>query len=168
MRSDEAAVVGVAAGFGAQDGDGVVGDGVPVDEELGRPRVEEQEPGHVGRLHRIVEHVGVEGVAEPVGGEDVEPAVAHVGGGAGHRVEDLLHRRPHPFLGRTPPRRPARGRGADEVEQVGAFGFVELQRARDAFEDVLGDAAGVAAFEAGVVLDADPGEHARPLRGAGP
>ena len=30
----ERAVVGVAAGFGAQDADGVVGDGVPVDEEL--------------------------------------------------------------------------------------------------------------------------------------
>ena len=33
----QAAVVGVAAGFGAQDGDGVVGDGVPVDEELASP-----------------------------------------------------------------------------------------------------------------------------------
>ena len=50
-------------------------------------------------------------------------------------------------------------RGADEVEQVGAFGLVELQGAGDAFEDVVGHAVGVAAFEPRVVLDADPGEH---------
>ena len=49
--------------------------------------------------------------------------------------------------------------GADEIEQVGAFGLVELQGAGDAFEHVVGDAVGVAAFEPGVVLDADPGEH---------
>jgi hypothetical protein len=42
---------------------------------------------------------------------------------------------------------------------VGPFGLVELQRSHDAFEDVLGDAVGVAALEAGVVLDADPGQH---------
>ena len=124
-----------------------------------RPRVEEQEPGRVGWLHRVVEHVGVEGVAEAVGGEDVEPAVADVGGDAVHRVEDLLHGRPHPLLRRAPTGRPVRRRGADEVEQVGSFGFVELQRPHDAFEDVFGDAVGVAALEAGVVLDADPGQH---------
>ena len=49
--------------------------------------------------------------------------------------------------------------GADQVEQVGAFDVVELQGAGDGFEDVLGDAADVAAFELRVVLDADPGEH---------
>ena len=42
---------------------------------------------------------------------------------------------------------------------MGAFGLVELQGPDDAFEHVLGDAVGVAALEAGVVLDADPGEH---------
>ena len=42
---------------------------------------------------------------------------------------------------------------------MGTFGLVELQGAGDAFEDVVGDAVGVAAFEPGVVLDADPGEH---------
>jgi alkylation response protein AidB-like acyl-CoA dehydrogenase len=47
-------VVGVAPSLGAQDGDRVVGDGLPVDEELRRARVEEQEPGRVRRLHRIV------------------------------------------------------------------------------------------------------------------
>ena len=76
----QASVVGVTSGFGAKDGDRVVGDGVPVDEELRGAGVEEQEPGRVGWLHGVVEHVGVEGVAERVGGEDVEAAVAHVGG----------------------------------------------------------------------------------------
>jgi hypothetical protein len=49
--------------------------------------------------------------------------------------------------------------GAHEVEEVDSFGFVELQGADDSFEHVLGDTGGVAAFEAGVVLDADAGEH---------
>jgi hypothetical protein len=42
---------------------------------------------------------------------------------------------------------------------VGPFGFVELQGSHDAFEDVFGHAVGVASLEAGVVLDADPGQH---------
>ena len=42
---------------------------------------------------------------------------------------------------------------------MGAFGFVESQCARDAFEHIVGHALGVAALESGVVLDADPGEH---------
>jgi hypothetical protein len=45
----EVTVVGVAAGFGAQQGDGVVGGLVVVAEELGGVRVEEDEPGGVGR-----------------------------------------------------------------------------------------------------------------------
>jgi hypothetical protein len=45
----EVPVVGVAAGFGAQQGDGVVGGLVVVAEELSRVRVEEDEPGGVGR-----------------------------------------------------------------------------------------------------------------------
>ena len=58
---------------------------------------------------------------------------------------------------------PAAGRGGgvpgwgvghpDEVEQVGAFDLVELQGAGDGVEDVVGDAADVAAFELGVVLE---------------
>jgi len=39
------------------------------------------------------------------------------------------------------------------------FGFVQLEGACDRFEDGLGDAAGVAAFEAGVVVDRDSGEE---------
>ena len=49
--------------------------------------------------------------------------------------------------------------GAGQVEQMGPFDLVELQGAGDGFEDVLGDTFDVAAFELGVVLDADPGEH---------
>ena len=59
-------------------------------------------------------------------------------------------------------RRRARGRrvrGAGEVEEVGAFGVVELQRTGERLEHGLGDAASVAALEARVVLDADAGEH---------
>ena len=44
----EAPVVWVASGLGAQDGDRVVGGLVPVAEELGGVRVEEDESGVVG------------------------------------------------------------------------------------------------------------------------
>jgi len=46
-------VVGIAAGLCAQQGDRVVGDLVPVAEELGGVRVEEEEPGVVGRPDRV-------------------------------------------------------------------------------------------------------------------
>ena len=49
--------------------------------------------------------------------------------------------------------------GAGEVEQVGALGLVELQRAGQPFEHELGDAADVAALQALVVLDADTGQR---------
>lgn len=39
-----------------------------------------------------------------------------------------------------------------------AFGVVELQRAGERFEDAFGDAAELAAFQAGVVGDADAGQ----------
>ncbi len=44
---------------------------------------------------------------------------------------------------------------------MGAFGLVELQGAGDAFEHVFGRAGGVATLQAGVVLDADAGQHGR-------
>ena len=49
--------------------------------------------------------------------------------------------------------------GPDEVEEVGPFDLVELQGTGDGVEDVLGDAADVAALEPDVVLGADPGEQ---------
>ena len=119
---------------------------------------EVQEPGDVDGTRRKLEDRRVDGLAEAVGGEDVEACVAHVGGRA-DRVEDLLHTWPDPLLCSGDVVVRGGAGGADEVEQVGAFGFVELQGAGDAFEHVVGDALGVAALESGVVLDADPGEH---------
>ena len=72
----EQPVVGVAAGFGAQDGDADVGSGVPVGVEALAGRVEEREPGEVRRPSRVGVDVVVEGAGEPVGGEDVHAAVA--------------------------------------------------------------------------------------------
>ena len=48
--------------------------------------------------------------------------------------------------------------GVGEVEQVGPFGVVELEGAGDRVEHGGGDAGEGAAFELGVVLDADPGQ----------
>ena len=42
---------------------------------------------------------------------------------------------------------------------MGPLGFVELQRVGDAVDDALGDAAGVATFEPGVVLARDAGQQ---------
>jgi hypothetical protein len=50
-------------------------------------------------------------------------------------------------------------RRSGEVEQVHALGFVELEGAGDAVEDVLGDTAQVPALEAHVVLGRDAREH---------
>ena len=48
---------------------------------------------------------------------------------------------------------PARcARGVEQVDQVRAFGIVELEGVGDAVDDALGDAGGVAALEADVVL----------------
>jgi len=53
----------------------------------------------------------------------------------------------------------ARPGGAGEVEQVGPFGLVQLQRAGDSAEDLVGDAGDVAFLQPRVVVDLDPGEH---------
>jgi hypothetical protein len=45
-----------------------------------------------------------------------------------------------------------------KAEQVGAFGVVELQSAGDRVQHRCGGARDRAAFEFGVVLDADPGQ----------
>ena len=101
-----------------------------------------------------------QGAAERVGGDDVEASVAHEGRGGGHRVEESLHPRPHLVFARSaaPGRRGVVG-GAGQIEQVGAFGLVELQGTGDSFEDAVGDAGEVAALQTGVVVDAHPGEH---------
>ena len=49
--------------------------------------------------------------------------------------------------------------GVRQVVQVGVFGFVELQGAGDGVEHAVGDSGQVAAFQLGVVVGADSGEH---------
>jgi hypothetical protein len=49
--------------------------------------------------------------------------------------------------------------GTGEVEQVQAFGVVELQGSREGIQDAVGHAVRVAALQAGVVRDADACEH---------
>ena len=96
--------------------------------------------------------------AEPVHRHDVHAPVADVRG----RVDPVEE----PLRARADGRRraaaaPFSGDGllrADEVEEVGAFGVVELQRTRKSLEDGVGYTGGIAAFELGVVGDADTGE----------
>ena len=76
----QVAVVGVAAGFGAQDGDGVVGCLVPVAEELRGAGVEEGVPGAVGVLVAHGEERREQGLAERVAAQVVEAAVVDDGG----------------------------------------------------------------------------------------
>src|SRR5581483_2257316 len=119
----------------------------------------EDEPRDVRCAARVVEDRRVQGGAERIRSEDVQAAVADVGRRR-DRVEDALDRGPDPFLRRAPARRVrVRVGGSDEVEPVCAFGFVELQRACDGLEHVVGHAGRVPALEARVVLDADAREH---------
>jgi hypothetical protein len=84
--------------------------------------------------------------------------IADVGGGAGHRVQQLLHRGADAVLGRSPARRrPDGSGGTGEVEQVRALSVVEPQRASKRVEDAVGGAGQVAALQARVVRDADAG-----------
>jgi hypothetical protein len=56
--------------------------------------------------------------------------------------------------------RPTGGVGRlDQVEEVGALDLVELEGSGERFQDLVGDAAGVAALQAGVVLDRDAGQQ---------
>jgi hypothetical protein len=72
----EVAVVGIAAGFGPKIADACIRDTLPVRVEPAGLAIEEDEPGQVRRTVRVREDLGVQRVAEPVGGEDVEAAVA--------------------------------------------------------------------------------------------
>ena len=94
-----------------------------------------------------------------VGGQDVEALVAHERGGAGDRVESPLDLGPDALLG-SAPTRPRRHwvRGAGEVEQVSAFGVVELERPSQRLQHAFGDAIHISALEASVVRNADAGE----------
>jgi hypothetical protein len=63
---------------------------------------------------------------------------------AGEAVEDVLDAGPHALAGRSPASRRARWpQGAGEIEQVRAFGLVELEGAGERFEHAVGDAVDV-------------------------
>ena len=74
-------------------------------------------------------------------------------------VEHPLDARPDRCFGPAPTRPPWRRLcRAGEVEEVRALGVVELERAGQRLQHALGDAADVAALQAGVVRDADAGQ----------
>jgi hypothetical protein len=82
-----------------------------------------------------------------------------VGGGARDRVEQLLHRRANALLGGPAARWRPDGLGAaGEIEEVGALGRRRAEAREPGAEDAVGGASEVAAFEAGVVRNADTGE----------
>src|SRR6476619_476635 len=77
------------------------------------------------------------------------------------RIDSRAHCRLRGLADRASARTPGRGyavRCPREVEQVGAFGVVELQGASERVEDAGRGAGDLAALEAGVVLDAEPGD----------
>ncbi len=74
----ELAIVRIATCLGAQDGDDVVRDAVPLRVESSGAIVEEDEPRGVRRLRRGIEVLRVERTAEAVCAEDVKPAVANI------------------------------------------------------------------------------------------
>ena len=63
------------------------------------------------------------------------------------------------MVGRTRCRAGRRRGGAEQVEQMGPLGVVEVQGVGDAVDDAVGDAGGVAALEPGVVLAGDAGQE---------
>ena len=79
---------------------------------------------------------------------------------AGHGVEHRPDARPHPGLRGAPSvsRAPGRRR-TGQVEQVHALGLVQAQRVGQGLQDALRHPAEVSPLEAGVVVDADAGQH---------
>jgi hypothetical protein len=113
----------------------------------------------VGRPPSLDVELGEQRAPERIGGEDVEALVADVGGGAVNRVEGPLDLRPDALLGLAPAPGCGGGLGAaGKVEEVGAFGVVELECAGQRFEHAVGGAADVSAFESRVVGDAYAGQ----------
>lgn len=107
--------------------------------------------------------VVVEGEGELVGGEEVHAAVADEGRSGGEGVQHPLQA---PVSGPAPggaAARPGEGVGAlgcmRQVDEVGAFGVVELEGAGDGFENGGGGSGEVSALQLGVVLHAHIGER---------
>ena len=157
----QVAVIGVAAGFGAQHGHGGVGRLVPVRVQRPGLGVEEAEPGQVRRPRRVVVDRRIQRRAERAGGQQIEASVHDDRRHVGHAVQDALHTGSNPLLRGCPPAgRLGRGvGGAGQVVQVRRFGFVETQGAGDRIQHAVGNADEVAALQAGVVVGADAGQH---------
>jgi hypothetical protein len=139
----EVAVVGVVAGCLPEHGDDVASRALPVDVELAGAGLEEDVPGAVDGTGASgpAEHVRVKGVAELVGGQDVQANVENERRGAGEAVEDVLDAWPHALPGRSSTsRRAHRPEGTGEIKEVRALRLVELQGAGERFQDAVGDA----------------------------
>src|SRR4051794_9936295 len=91
----------------------------------------------VGGVVRV--EVGEECSAEAVDAEEIEAVVANVGRRA-ECVQDALDSFADALLGRGPALPTTRVGGAGEVEEVDAFGLVELECAGEGLEDGFGDA----------------------------
>jgi len=118
-------VVGIAAGLGAQHGDGVGGDAFPVAPELAGAGVEEA--GMVCGAGGVVEHGRVQGLGEEVRGEDVTPAVVDERRNIGHQVQEACDARADLRGGWFAAGAAGRAGDAGQVGEVLLFGFVELQ-----------------------------------------
>ena len=114
----EGAIVRFACGGRPQGGGDIASNAVPVTVEVVRARVEEDEAREV-RAFLPVEQFGEQRAAQRVGRKDVVALVEQQSGGAGDRVEHVLHAGPDALARRPAPRCGGRGlRGAGEVEQV--------------------------------------------------
>ncbi|MDX6261329.1 MAG: hypothetical protein QOH84_3017 [Kribbellaceae bacterium] len=78
------------------------------------------------------------------------------------RVQRPLQAEPRGRLARRPAAGTTRGRdpvrGPGEVEEVGSFGVIQLERSGEGFEHAGGGAGDLATLEPCVVLDAEPGD----------
>ena len=120
-KVSEVAIEGVASGFCAQRGDGLVGDLVPVvPERLGSP-IQEEETGVVDPLALAFVQRLVQGSPQGVGCQDVAAGTQDERRGGGHGVQDQLDGRTHPQL---------RGRSALGERGVGGLRGLGDARAR--------------------------------------
>lgn len=154
----------IPARLRAEDCDADVRCLVPVRIERVRILVQEREAGEVGRSAGIaVVQRRVHSPAEMVDGKEIHPTVAD-DRRSGEVIESPLQARARdPALGGPSSRPHARAgavRGVRKVEEVGAFGVVELQGPGDRIENRRRDAGQTAALELAVVLDADPASDA--------
>ena len=141
----------------AQRGDEVAGRGLPVVEERPGARVEECESR---RVHRPpgAKVFGVQRLCERVRIKDVHPPVPDERRHLRQGVDDATDARADLGGRRRPLLRALLVRGPHQVQQMCALGLVELERPHTGIEHLIGDPAGRATLEAGVVLDADPRE----------